>query len=311
MQVGVLLVHGIGDQGPDWADGTIQSLKARLASQLAALLPGQPPVDLQQAFVIGRAHWADVLQEHQRALRRMLEAAHAPAPSSGSWWRRLLGVAAHEARRQESRFIAEFVGDVIGYRSPATRAAIYETITSVLNDLLGRLEPGSPKVPLTIIAHSLGTVISSDYVWDLTNARRAKGRDGFHDRWRLENFFTAGSPLALFSLQYGGPALFNQPIAVESPRGRWVNLYDPNDPIAMPLKPLNEAYYRVVLADAPVRAGTYLLAHMRYFEDEETLTIISRKLALDWCASSARLPEARLRELGAHYDRTLGLAPAA
>ena len=304
MRLGVLLIHGIGDQGPDWADAIIRSLEQRVLEQLRSLLD-QPPLDAGSVLTVGRVHWADVLAQPQRELRRILNRAHASPTADGSWWHRLLGTVTGALRRQESRFIADFIGDVIGYRSPETRQAIYDTITRALDQLAASPETGVEQAPLTLIAHSLGSVIASDYVWDVTKAHR---HQGVHDRWRFENFFTVGSPMALFALQYGGAAAFNKPIALESPRGRWVNLYDRDDPIGMPLRPLNAAYRRVVLADAEVRAGAYLLAHTRYFTNQDTLTIISRKLALDWCAQHDPRSAPRWRDLSAAYDRTLGLA---
>ena len=204
MRLGVLLIHGIGDQGPDWADAIIRSLEQRVLEQLRSLLD-QPPLDAGSVLSVGRVHWADVLATPQQELRRILDRAHASPTAEGSWWQRLLGTVTGALRRQESRFIAAFIGDVIGYRSPSSREAIYTTI-------------------------------------------------------------------------------------------------------AMPLKPLNSAYDRVVLADAQVRTGPYLLAHMRYLTNEETLAIISRKLALDWCAQNDQLPAPRWLNLSAAYDRTLGLA---
>ena len=75
----------------------------------------------------------------------------------------------------------------------------------------------------------------------------------------------------------------------------------------MPLKPLNAAYDRAVWKDAHVDSGPYLLAHAGYFSKSGTLTIIGRKLALDWLALNRWLPPGRQAELDAAYDATLGL----
>lgn len=311
MPLGVLLVHGVGDQKPEWADAHIRLLQQRLGQELAGLVAGQAP-DPREAFLMGRVHWAGVLQGPQRALRHILDIAHAPEPSSvdDSLWSKALKWVAGAVRQKESQLIAEFIGDVIGYRADATRAGIYETITRSLEELAQRLPAGQGKAPLTIIAHSLGAVIISDYVWDQAKARRQQGKTGFHERWRLENFFTLGSPMALFALQYGGAQAFHSPIALESPRGRWINIFDTNDPIGMPLRPLNEAYRKAVLADAQVQVGHYLLAHGGYFTNEAAIRIISRKLAVDWCAEYDRLPAERLQQLASQYDHSVWQSPA-
>ena len=56
MKLGVLLVHGIGDQGPEWADRIITCLERTLREQLAAILRRSPPSDITEASVITRAY---------------------------------------------------------------------------------------------------------------------------------------------------------------------------------------------------------------------------------------------------------------
>ena len=305
MPIGVLLVHGVGDQTSDWADAHIRLLRQRVGQELVALKLDPAP-DPVEAFLIGRVHWADVLQGHQQELSTILNMVHDSATSSPdeAWWVRFINWITGKLRKAEGRFIAEFIGDVIGYHAEATRTAIYATVTRALDELSAKLPAGSEKFPLTIISHSLGAVIVSDYIWDQAKARRQQGLEGFHARWRFDNFFTMGSPMALFALQYGGAQAFSQPISLEHPGGRWVNIYDTNDPISMPLRPLNAAYRKTVLADARVRNGFYLWAHDGYFTSSHILGIIGRKLALDWCAEHSRLPAERLSRLAAQYDST-------
>lgn len=311
MQVGVVLVHGIATQTPGWADAIVARLTHRVQREVAALLPqGAAPVPAEALLAVSRVYWGDVLRERQRLLRRMLEAGGESFRAHAPWWYKTLHLwqyAKYLWRKNERRFISEYIGDVIGYLEPGAHAAVHQRLTDSLEQLAPADDRAEGKRPLTIIAHSLGTVISSDYVWDRTKARRAEGREGFHDRWRFDNFFTLGSPMALFSLKYGGPEAFKQPIAVESPQGRWINLFDQDDPIGMPLKALNDAYGRAVHQDVRVDAGAYLLAHGGYFTEPQTLAILSRKLALDWAAVNQRLPADRLARLYAAYDQAPGL----
>ena len=307
MQVGVILAHGMGDQGPDWADGMIRSLETATLRQLAALLPEAPPRSIRDVLRVGRFDWGRALQARQLELYRILARARAPSTVASGFWATLGAWVGYALRVAEAKFVSEFIGDVIGYVDSGARARIYAELTGELDRLAVEATAGDGKLPVTLVAHSLGTVISSDYVWDQAKARAGRGQRGFHERLELANVFTVGSPLALFSLRYGGPEAFNQPIAVESPRGRWVNVYDEDDPVGMPLKPLNAAYDRAVWKDAHVESGPYLLAHTGYFSKPGTLAIISRKLALDWIALNRHLPPARQGELDAAYDSTLGL----
>lgn len=308
MKLGVVLVHGIGRQRPEWARDIIRALQARVQAETARWLQGRPPA-AEELAVFASVHWADLLQERQRLLREALKAAEEPLPIGGTWWRTLWRRLIARVKRAEHAFVADFIGDIIGYLEPGARADVHAAVTATLESLAAQLAPTDGKVPLTFIAHSLGTVIVSNEVWDRTKERRGQGQEGFHGALRVDNFFSLGSPLALFSLQYGGPEAFKYPIAMEDARGRWVNVFDRDDPVGMPLKGLNEAYERAVWKDARVNSGAYLLSHGGYFKDPQTLTIISAKLALDWLALNGRLTPAQQDACVARYDQTLELGP--
>jgi hypothetical protein len=252
-------------------------------------------------------HWADLLKERQRRLQQVLNESLAPVVVEGPWWVRTLRALWRRLRRQEFQFVSNFIADIIGYLDPDAQAAVHGRLRESLDRLSADVGSLSGKRPLTIIAHSLGTVISSNYVWDQAKLRRQQGQDGFHPHLQFENFFTLGSPLALFSLRYGGPDAFQQPVSLESPRGRWLNISDADDPVGMPLKTLNDAYARAVFREVRVNSGAYLAAHNGYFNDATTMQTVSRKLALDWLYGNSRLTPERLQQLGAEYDQTLGL----
>ena len=116
----------------------------------------------------------------------------------------------------------------------------------------------------------------------------------------MSNFFTMGSPLALFALRYGAE-LFNKPINVDG-AGRWVNILDKDDPIAYPLRELNEEYKAVVLADLEVNVGLWGIAHVQYWKNQSVHRIIAAKLALDWLRINNRLPAGDLQKMQEKYD---------
>ena len=103
--------------------------------------------------------------------------------------------------------------------------------------------------------------------------------------------------------------MFTSPISVESPTGRWVNIFDEDDPVGMPLKVLNEAYDKVVLKDVLVNSGVYGISHTKYFKrSSKVLDIICQKLAIDWIALNQKLPQGEIERLYAEYDRTVGVS---
>jgi pimeloyl-ACP methyl ester carboxylesterase len=303
MTLAVLLVHGIGDQRPEWAARIVDRLQSALHRAVQALDPSAP-ADAAVAR-LGAVHWAEVLQERQRLLRAQLDLSPLPQWARPPLWRLDLHTRRWYLRQfksRERRFVAEFVGDVIGYPGPEAYPQVHATMATALEALAQSLPPSPEKIPLTLIGHSLGAVIASDHVYD-ARKRRSAGA-GFHDRFQLENFFTLGSPQALFSLKYGGAEAFKTPIRMETPQGRWMNVFDPIDPIAMPLRGLNEAYAQAVAHDVQLNTGRWLDAHTRYFDEGRVLTLIARKLALDWATRHHRLTPPALQAAEGAYLRT-------
>jgi hypothetical protein len=99
--------------------------------------------------------------------------------------------------------------------------------------------------------------------------------------------------------------MFTAPVMMEHPRGRWVNIYDKDDPIGMPLKTLNAAYDQAVLKDVQADAGDYLISHLGYFSQQEILGIMARKISLDWVAANHPLPADQIEQLYEAYDKSL------
>lgn len=182
-------------------------------------------------------------------------------------------------------FAAEFVCDVTSYNEKGSKDLILQRIKDNIQSVI------KPPVVqnVTFISHSLGTVIASDFVRE--------------EETFLSNFFTMGSPLPLFSLQFGGPDIFTNPPSIKDPQGRWVNIYDKGDPIAYPLKPLNDAYNRAVLKDQEVKVGMFGVSHVKYWTHRKVHSIIARKLALDWLRFNNKLDKQKLDKLYAGYDK--------
>lgn len=300
MKLGVLLIHGIGIQGPDWADCVIRALRDAFSQALRHEQGMDSIPSIDDALAIEPAYWEDILRGREESLRQLLEsrdAFNAKSTASG-FMRRLM----FWLRRQEHRFIADYLGDIIGYLHPETRQVIQGELSAALSRLIEKIPSRTETVPVTVIAHSLGSVIASEYIWDTARQRQARKEKGPGKSWVLENFFTLGSPLALFSLKFGGPEEFKKPIHVETALGRWINIYDPDDPIGMSLRGLNEAYAKAVHADVAVDAGAYLIAHASYFTRSSAMRIIGRKLALDWLKANGWLSDQAAASRYAEYD---------
>ncbi len=281
--IAVAIIHGVGKQDPHFADGMAQELRDRFARRV-----GKKVEDPASAVVIRPVYWAPVLQNVE-----------------GILWKRMKQGGELDFTTLR-RFLVDFAADAIAYQPTPSDRKIYDGIHQVVARTLGELaaEAGE-KAPLCVIAHSLGSVIASNYLYDLeveptrkiilAGVRRVMGNTPLERGETLTLFYTLGSPIAIWSLRYRD---FGVPIRVPSPalaehhpglKGEWVNYYDEDDVIGYPLKTLNAAYRRVVKADRGVNAGGLLsswnpASHLGYWTDNDVTGPIAGALARTWRA---------------------------
>ena len=280
-KIAVAIVHGVGIQSSDFAEPMIKELTERFANELR--------VSHQEAaarLVIEPVHWAPVLQEAQTRL-----------------WRRV------SSRRDLDfvklrKFMVDFAGDAIAYQATPQTREVYDAVHTAFAESLRVLaRTAGNAAPLCVIAHSLGTIISSNYFYDLSKSRRSGMVSGairnVKKNTPLENgetltlFYTLGSPIAIWSLRQVD---FGTPIRVPATKlgkhhsglsGEWINFYDLDDVIGYPLRPLNDAYKQSVTKDVPINAGGLLsswnpLSHNSYWTDNDVTKPIARTLARVW-----------------------------
>jgi hypothetical protein len=284
--VGVLLVHGMGTQSEE-------EFGAAFSAAVAARLGGRGVAS--GAVVFHAAYWADLLNDRER---RLLERAGDGGPLR---WHALRG------------FVVNALGDAVAYRrgSPDGNNLYYrlhDRVRGHLRALRGRL---GHDAPLVVVAHSLGSVIASDYVWDAQHPERrcgvaaeaaAEGTD-FERARTLAGLVTLGSPLPLFALA------LPRVLAIAPPRASpalapavraaaaWHNYYDPDDVLGWPLRTLDPdpeggaplgagewAYADAVDADHAVASGGALtgwtpLSHTGYWESAAVLDAAADQIA--------------------------------
>lgn len=273
-KVAVAIVHGIGRQEP----GFYEKMKAEIEDRCYGVCGDD--------IVIEPVYWARVMQNTENEL-----------------WSRMVGGSGPMDYRRIRRLMIDFVADAMAYQPTLHDRKAYDDIHAEFAKSLRHLaKKAGEKAPLCIIAHSLGTVISSNFIYDLQNPQKisytvqAMMEDTPLDRGEtLTLFYTMGSPLALWSLRFRD---FGKPIVVPSPKlfqhysqlkGEWINYYDRDDVVAFPLKVLNDAYQRVVTADVEVNVGGIMtswnpLAHLEYWTDGDVLDSISKAIVAVWNA---------------------------
>jgi hypothetical protein len=199
----------------------------------------------------------------------------------------------------------DLAGDGLAYQPARKEQVIYDDVHRVVATALKTLsEEAGAEAPLCCIAHSLGTVIASNYFYDLQTRRYSEdlrplvGSSPLEQGRTLALFYTMGSPIAIWSLRYprtNTSEQFGKPIDVPSRdlaafypglQGEWINFFDRDDVIAYPLRVLN-AEYAARVKDVEVNAGNWLTrwnpaSHLGYWTDGEVIRIIVGGLVRVW-----------------------------
>ena len=270
-KVGVLFVHGMGAVADDFAHDAIQELREKISGK------GLNREDIAWQSV----YWAPILSSRETQLWIDLSA------ENDLNWTKL------------RKFFVNAFGTISSYQATGERVEnIYDKIHSTVHNSLMELRAklhGEDR-PLVVIAHSLGSVIMSNYIWD-----RQKGVDearfggsAFERMETLTGLVTLGSTIPLFTLgcepvvsvkfpPVGLPDKFRK-------SAKWINLYDSDDVLGWPLKPLSSSYADAVAADIEVNVGNILTAwnpanHAAYWTDDSVIKPAAFLLAsiLDAC----------------------------
>ncbi|MCD2193043.1 hypothetical protein LQ327_06520 [Actinomycetospora endophytica] len=321
-KLAVMYVHGVEIADSRFAETSIALLREEFG-RIAG-------VDPDEALSIRTAFWAPVDEDRQTALLARLGGARATrtfglldrlggATDRGSVTALLGLVASGLVRSLPGNpgfhfptlrwLIVHYLGDAITYQAGAVDRRHYDEVHRVLGEALHDLAvDAGPTAPLCVVAHSLGTVVVSDFFYDLQVAgglydSRSAGvppsvaavlDDTPAERGEtLAWLYTLGSPLALWAQRHPD---FGMPITVPHPAlaglhpragGEWINVWDPDDVIASPLRPLNDHYDKAVAEDrkvqvAPWWLGWSPLAHPFYWNDRRVMTPIATSLARAW-----------------------------
>jgi hypothetical protein len=303
--IAIAFIHGIGRTQPGYSAPMQRALTRRFAS-----LIGGEAGDPGSQLIFEEVSWSAALQNREDLLWSKL------SPAGPMRFGRL------------RRFLVDFAGDAIAYQPAPSDRTAYDAIHRELAGSLTRLASrAGPRAPLCVIAHSLGTVIASNYIYDLLKPQNSFMHSSVRSMIQgtpleraetLALLFTMGSPLALWSLRYSE---FGDPIrlplaalARHHPglRASWINFYDADDVIGYPLRPLNAAYRDAVTEDRSVDVGSIFtrwnpFSHVGYWNNGNVADAIAGSLAAAWRQSGGlelvRKDQTDIAVLRSHHSR--------
>lgn len=269
-EIGVVIIHGMGDAAPDFARPLIDGLSRALGDDAAS-------VAFEPCF------WSDILQEGQAEIWNRLQ--RAPTAMNFTVLR---------------RWIVGTLGDPPGYLSGYERRGIpvMHAVHQRFADAIGALERrlNDAAAPLMIFAHSLGGVVVTNYLWNLEReagevgtpapsalhagarevARRAIGDTPMQRLESLAGLVTFGCNIPLFlpptppfeCVRFPRPGL---PDRLKS-TAQWSNVYDPYDILGYPLADLWDETHGTAIRDVAMEVGMpgismTPLSHTRYWTD--------------------------------------------
>ncbi|UOQ91578.1 chemotaxis protein [Halobacillus shinanisalinarum] len=276
-KLAIVILHGAGTPEENFAEEMIGKIHKGFAKKLKVENPGQE-------LVFQPVYWSSIFETEQNRL-----------------WERLQKDADLDYVRLR-RFAVEFLADAVAYQPTSVADSNYDKVHALLAQSLNKLqEKTGPNAPLCVISHSLGSIVASNYFYDLqfkhenigTHTRRNTSNTALEQGKTLALFYTMGSPMALWSLRFID---FGFPINVPSQfikkyysklQGEWLNFYDKDDILAYPLKGLNDHYQTSVTKDIQVNAGGLLtswtpFSHSKYDTDNDVITSIVDGLVRTW-----------------------------
>jgi len=266
----LLTLHGMGITLKDYAEGLRHQLHARLGA-------ARHDVALESIF------YQDILQSNERAV-----------------WRRTL--AGSKVRKEGLRtFVLSGMADVIGLETrKESRGSAYELAQlEIARKLLAARDQLGANGPVVFVTQSLGCQVLSNYLYDAQRpvgqvaagiwrdidvhsqdiAGHALSADeiAFLRGQTVQYWVTTGCSIPAFVA--ADTRMRIQPIRAPSAGFRWLNIYDPNDVLGWPLRPLGSGYETLVedrvinLANKePGKLGeANAYSHEAYWTSEEVL----------------------------------------
>jgi hypothetical protein len=258
-KVAVFVIHGIGDQKSDFADDFMNVIKDRAKSK-------------HSEYIMHSCHWADELQESQDLMLPYIKS------SSYSW---------QFITRWLKSIVVNNISDATSYHQAYDR--IHQRVNKELEEVRQR---AGNDCKIIVVAHSLGAMIMSDYIYDCQHSadkdpppeRFVKNhpiRNDVTNMKTLHEIVTFGANIPLFRMGFSTKTILS--INDNDGKIKWDNFYSPFDLLGYHL---NEFYTDP--ADRPKIEdhrlfwngifGFCFSSHSKYWKNRKVINHIAAKI---------------------------------
>ena len=273
-KLGVLIIHGVGSHKPDFAEPMKAKLNRRISNN--------------DVIRWEEVCWADEIENREaKLLNRLFQKDKDP-----HWFLKWF------IRFKLRELVMSGIGDVAAYRSipdvsghTSTRRTnkIYDIIHKCVHGHIATLRDnlGNADKPLIVIAHSLGSVIMYDYIWDRQQHinKELYGANAFECMETLAGVITFGSPIPLFTFGYDTnvsiifpPDNLPDNLQILKDEAKWLNFYDRDDAFAWPLKDLRKCVNKQISVGS-IFTRWNILCHSKYWTDNNFIKPVAKYIS--------------------------------
>jgi hypothetical protein len=252
-KIGVLTIHGMGNQRPDYDSALKRNIYEHLGEDLVAALR------FKSIWYHGG------FQDRQ-----------------GKVWQEMLNSQNPLDQHSLRKFFLYFFSDAATSEiRPDEESSTYKRIQrTILREIDAlRVELEDQDLPIVIIAHSLGCQIISNYIWDAQQGIgiwKNQAPTAFQQLATARLLITSGCNIPLFVSGLEKIEAIEKP----NPQFEWYNFYDRDDILGWPLRPLSKgfpnAYQQVVTEDREINIGWTPFSHSDYWEDPHFIKPVAK-----------------------------------
>lgn len=253
-KIGILTIHGLGNQKPDYD----KVLRDKLLEQFSP--------ELRKRVVFQTIFYQDQMQAQQ----------------ADTWERMTTNVLDWRRLRQ---FLMYYFSDAITYQHAQNEpGSVYQKVNHKIRATLRQLESKiGPDAKIVVFANSLGCHVLSNYIYDAQNNKGIwRNRNDAPSKCEklggLRLLLTTGCNIPLFVAGLEKIEAFEKP----SDNFQWFNYYDRDDVLGWPIKYLRKgdrnSYSDVVTADHEINTGFTPLSHLSYWKDSSFISPAVEKI---------------------------------